>query len=848
MDRGPWYAMPLARETLADRVEARWSDDDLAKLVTGLLRALAHAHARGILHLDLSPQNVLIDDEGVPGSPTSGPAYAKATAGSAGSGTPAYMAPECFDPVGDIGPWSDLYALGAVLWSTIEGRTPFGGQTWEELQQAHARQPPPALNHPLGPWIAELLSKQPANRPATAAAALAALPGAFVAPPSASRRPRTSQRLLGARVPPRRTRPAASNARGGPRFSGDEPGRDHRQGPLRHRQVPPRPILRVPMFGDRGTPVLWATHDPLTHSALQGLSGMVRSFLRCPDPDDADQRTRLRAALGRLGSVAPGQVGRVRELMRGLIDADRRHRSLAELLRCLGSPVRSETVLVCLDDVQWGSQALHFVRWALEQPDLPVLFVLIAETAALSQRPAEAVLLDELGVPSIELAALDTSERKGLVDALLPLPEALRDAVREHTRGDPLFTRQLLEEWTSQGRWRTTPRGLALRSDTRWPQSLDELWSERLSRFDGARSALEVAAALGMAVDEKEWREVCAIVSVHAPRGSVDAPDAVRPSPAGPRPVGPMGLRPRLSASTHPLDRSIAGAPGTTPRDLCPLLRRRPVPIRPPLDRDRGLGRSPDSPSRCAARGDPRRRHPTGSRSGSPCASRFAPTCRFQTGVGVRYALLTGPFTSSRWATACASRSEIDIAAASGNIDDERALWSFVQGTTALTDGHIDQASEAYAAALDAIEVDDPFHTRIEIALGMVEIRRGQAAAGRTILQDALHRCVATGDAGGAMSCSFGLANACVQLGELQAAEAHTDAAHEAAEDAGSARRVSRRCDTYYGEISRQLGDFALAEQHYQRRLRRIAPHRPGGGVGRESQPGRRTAPAAPRR
>lgn len=167
-----WYSMPFVDgESLRARLNrtGRLPADDAVRILAVAADALGAAHAAGVVHRDVKPDNVLLErdtgrvflvDFGIAAVATT--ASDRLTSGGLLVGTPRYMSPEQLSPGGDVDARSDVYSLGLTGYELLAGEPPFLGPNLAGLLVQQLTQAPPPLGERvpgLPPHVARIIAR-----------------------------------------------------------------------------------------------------------------------------------------------------------------------------------------------------------------------------------------------------------------------------------------------------------------------------------------------------------------------------------------------------------------------------------------------------------------------------------------------------------------------------------------------------------------------------------------------------------------------------------------------------------------------------------------------------------------
>jgi eukaryotic-like serine/threonine-protein kinase len=287
--------------------------------------------------------------------------------------------------------------------------------------------------------------------------------------------------------------------------------------------------------------ILWARHGQQA-TTLEGLSGMLETCLVTWRLSRRETFERIKGQLVALdadlagdGDVVDAEARALTELAHASSKAADESTELsyvfssnterfATITRLFSRLSQERPLVVILDDIQWGGDALGLLEYALDKAAVPALFIVAARREALLDQEEIAYRLDVLEerneVERLPLAPIGPSAHFELVQRLLSLEETVAEDVARRTEGNPLFAVQLVGHWIERGMLEPDSEGYQLVEGAReaLPDDVHQLWMQRVEqllqslpvgRRHSQRVALELAAVLGQHINRAELEVVC---------------------------------------------------------------------------------------------------------------------------------------------------------------------------------------------------------------------------------------------------------------------------------------------------------------------------------------------------
>ncbi len=271
--------------------------------------------------------------------------------------------------------------------------------------------------------------------------------------------------------------------------------------------------------------VFHATHTP-TAGPGDGLTGLLARHLHAVGLSRQGLRSILEERMGssealRMEALALTELLRPMGPRAGPRSAKERHglvRGVMDRARREGLEQGARVVLLWLDDVQWGRDALAFAKRLLTDARFASLPVLILATAREQDLPSgPKAQLRELALlgncTRRVLGPLPPKEQRALVREQLGLVGELAKTVQRHAAGNPLFAQQLVGELAQRGALVDRGQGFTLKKGAKLvlPEDLVQAWLSRTQAFLKDRPAAEdtllgLAATLGNRVTTREWQ------------------------------------------------------------------------------------------------------------------------------------------------------------------------------------------------------------------------------------------------------------------------------------------------------------------------------------------------------
>lgn len=498
-------------------------------LADQLLAGLAHAHARGVVHRDLKPANLMVVESDLPRhlgtlkivdfgiARVQSDRDPRDTAHGEVVGTPRYMSPEQASGDRQLGPRTDLYNVGLILYELIAGRPPFGEGKGLFVMVSHVHDQVPALVPRAGlvvpeglrDCVARALEKEPARR-WSSAAEMRSVIGHLLE--EARKDPRTQRVPAPVEVQEGEHRTVEESAVMRPLDSVGE-GRGEEEPMLRAAVVNPQ--QRIPFVGRRSRRVqlkgivddvrqthrgrvvllygeagvgktrltIWvkeyAEEEGLLHGhigaftkgnvdGMQGLREVLDSIFGTRRMARQEVLRTLKERLGQWGYEDANEVVQVADFMRPAgPDSEIRALPLAPnklfalLSRVFEVAARQRPRLIIIDDLHWASREvgdfLDYLAVEMRQRDVPLMVMGTVRTEDLGENPALGQRLEGLSrytgetVERINLGRLTPETGRELVRLVLPVDDALCDAIYQRSGGNPLHLVLLLRYLREEG-------------------------------------------------------------------------------------------------------------------------------------------------------------------------------------------------------------------------------------------------------------------------------------------------------------------------------------------------------------------------------------------------------------
>ena len=497
----------LAGILASEPTRRRFDEGRLRDGFSQLAEAVSALHALGMVHRDLKPSNVLVSrtgrlvvlDFGLIAHLGAASAYESLNI----VGTPAYMSPEQGDAA-TVTTASDWYSVGVMLFEALTGRLPFRGPTQQVMLERRSsdaprpRQLAPDVPADLDELCDELLRRNPAARP----------PGDEIlrrlrrtaAPPPAPARPGAP--FVGREGELGRLRESLAEVAKGSAATVFVSGRSGMG-----KSALAAHFLAEVGENDRNALVFTARcyeRESVPYKALDGVvDGIGRYLGRLGSaeagrflPRDWLALTRLFPVLSEVGVATAGR----RALVEISDPVELRRRGFAALRELLARLADHRTVVIFIDDLQWGDRDSGLLlRELIRPPDAPSLLLLACYRVEDTERSAILRLLGEdpdlgPGVRRFEVGALSRAEARELALKLLGGDDAgrtaLADQIAGESGGSPFFVDELAHP------------GGAERGPAASPVALETAIQERLATLPAEpRRLLRAVAVAGRPVD-----------------------------------------------------------------------------------------------------------------------------------------------------------------------------------------------------------------------------------------------------------------------------------------------------------------------------------------------------------